>query len=71
MGPLLEPGSSAQLIVGYASYEPYIKGSDGWLAKVCQVSLLALKMDWRLRARRCAPQFATIVLVLRPDSGVT
>jgi len=58
----LEQGSSAQLIVGllvcfisygmYASYKPYVKGSDGWLSKVCQVSLffslvssIALKME--------------------------
>merc|ERR1711935_785743 len=58
----LDPGSSAQLIVGllvcfvsygmYASYKPYTKGSDGWLSKVCQVSLffslvssIALKME--------------------------
>ena len=58
----VEPGSSAQLIVGllvcfisygmYASYEPYIKASDDWLAKVCQVSLffslvssIALKVE--------------------------
>jgi len=58
----VDPGSSAQLIVGllvcfvsygmYASYEPYIKDSDDWLAKVCQVSLffslvssIALKME--------------------------
>ena len=58
----VEPGSSAQLIVGllvcfisygmYASYEPYIKDSDDWLAKVCQVSLffslvssIALKVE--------------------------
>ena len=58
----VEPGSSAQLIVGllvcfisygmYASYEPYIKDSDDWLAKVSQVSLffslvssIALKVE--------------------------
>jgi len=58
----VDPGSSAQLIVGllvcfvsygmYASYEPYIKDSDDWLAKVCQVSLffslvssIALKIE--------------------------
>ena len=36
----------------YASYEPYIKDSDDWLAKVCQVSLffslvssIALKVE--------------------------
>ena len=44
-----EPGSPGQLIVGllvcfisfgmYASYEPYVKDSDDWLAKVAQVSL--------------------------------
>ena len=58
----VEPGSSAQLIVGllvcfisygmYASYEPYIKDSDDWLAKFSQVSLffslvssIALKVE--------------------------
>lgn len=58
----VDPGSSAQLIVGllvcfisygmYASYEPYVKDSDDWLAKVCQVSLffslvssIALKVE--------------------------
>ena len=57
-----EPGSAGQLIVGllvcfisfgmYASYEPYVKDSDDWLAKVAQVSLffslvssIALKME--------------------------
>ena len=58
----VEPGSSAQLIVGllvcfisygmYASYEPYVKDSDDWLSKVCQLSLffslvssIALKLE--------------------------
>ena len=57
-----EPGSAGQLIVGllvcfisfgmYASYEPYVKDSDDWLAKVAQVSLffslvssIALKVE--------------------------
>ena len=59
---LFEPGSARQLIVGllvcfisfgmYASYDPYVKDSDDWLAKVAQVSLffslvssLALKVE--------------------------
>ena len=59
---LFEPGSARQLIVGllvcfisfgmYASYEPYVKDSDDWLAKVAQVSLffslissIALKVE--------------------------
>ena len=57
-----EPGSAGQLIVGllvcfisfgmYASYDPYVKDSDDWLAKVAQVSLffslvssIALKVE--------------------------